>query len=226
MSPAASPAYVADSKGTFGGAELRAWAKPLPANGHTLWSWSKAREPWYPTRMSRPSASVFLASSLDGFIARVDGAIDWLAVVERPNEDYGIKAFYDSVDTIVMGRKTYDVGLGFEPWPYAKMRCVVVTSDTKRTPRHGEEFYSGELSPLFERLGAEGAKHIYVDGGIVIAQALRAGLVDDITVSVIPIVLGEGTPLAPKLGADVGLELVEHRAFESGLVQLKYRVKR
>lgn len=226
MSPAASPAYVADSKGTFGGAELRAWAKPLPANGHTLWSWSKAREPWYPTRMSRPPASVFLASSLDGFIARVDGAIDWLAVVERPNEDYGIKAFYDSVDTIVMGRKTYDVGLGFEAWPYAKMRCVVVTSDTKRTPRHGEEFYSGELSALFERLGAEGAKHIYVDGGIVIAQALRAGLVDDITVSVIPVVLGEGTPLAPKLGADVGLELVEHRAFESGLVQLKYRVKR
>ncbi|MGE0551689.1 MAG: dihydrofolate reductase family protein [Kofleriaceae bacterium] len=79
---------------------------------------------------------------------------------------------------------------------------------------------------MFERLGAEGAKHIYVDGGVVIAQALRAGLVDEVTVSIIPIVLGEGTPLAPKIGADVKLDLVEHKAFESGLVQLKYRVKR
>lgn len=176
--------------------------------------------------MSRPRASVFLAASLDGFIARVDGSIDWLAVVDRPGEDYGIKSFYDSVDTIVMGRKTYEVGLGFEPWPYVGMRCVVVTSDATKTSRHGEEFYSGELSALFERLSAEGTRHIYVDGGVVIAQALRAGLVDELTVSVIPIVLGEGTPLAPKIGVDVGLDLIEHKAFASGLVQLRYRVKR
>lgn len=176
--------------------------------------------------MSRPHASVFLATSIDGFIARTDGGIDWLAVVERPGEDYGIQAFYDSVDTIVMGRKTYETGLGFDQWPYAAMRCVVVTGDTTRTSRHGEAFYSGELAVLFERLGAEGAKHIYVDGGVVIAQALRAGLVDEVTISIIPIVLGEGTPLAPKVGADVKLDLVAHEVFESGLVQLKYRVKR
>lgn len=182
--------------------------------------------PWYEGGMGRPLASVFLAASLDGFIARTDGGIDWLAIVERPGEDYGSKAYYDSVDTIVMGRKTYEIGLGFDPWPYARMRCVVVTSDTTRTSRHGETFYAGELAALFERLGAEGAKHIYVDGGVVIAQALRAGLVDEVTVSIIPIVLGEGTPLAPKIGADVKLDLVEHKAFESGLVQLKYRVKR
>lgn len=176
--------------------------------------------------MTRPRASVFLAASLDGFIARADGGIDWLGGVERPGEDYGIKAFYDSVDTLVMGRKTYEVGLGFEPWPYASLRCVVVTSDTTRTSRHGETFYSGELAALFERLGAEGAKHVYVDGGVVIAQALREGLVDEVTVSVIPIILGEGTPLAPKIGRDVPLELAEHRVFESGLVKLRYRVRR
>lgn len=175
--------------------------------------------------MARPQTSVFLAASLDGFIARADGAIDWLAIVERAGEDYGIRAFYDSVDTLVMGRKTYDVALGFDEWPYAGMRCVVVTSDTSRASRHGEEFFAGELAALLDRLGAEGSKRVYVDGGAVIAQALAANLVDDVTVSIIPILLGEGTALAPRIGHDVLLELVEHRAFESGLVQLKYRVK-
>jgi dihydrofolate reductase len=176
--------------------------------------------------MSRPRASVFLAASLDGFIARPDGGIDWLGIVERPGEDYGNEAFCDSVDTIVMGRKTYDVVLGFEPWPYVRMRCVVITSDTTRKSRHGEEFYSGELAVLFERLAVEGAKHVYVDGGVLIARALAEGLVDEITVSVLPIVLGQGTPLAPSIGRDVPLELLDCRAFESGLVQLRYRVRR
>lgn len=169
---------------------------------------------------------MFLAASLDGFIARADGAIDWLAIVERAGEDYGIKSFYDSVDTIVMGRKTYDTGIGFDAWPYAGMRCVVVSSDTARLSRHGEEFVSGDLAAVFDRLGAEGAKRVYVDGGTVVAQALKAGLIDDVTVSIIPILLGEGTPLAPRIGGDVRLQLVEHRAFESGLVQLRYRVMR
>lgn len=176
--------------------------------------------------MTRPRTSVFLAASLDGFIARADGAIDWLGVVDRPGEDYGAKAFFESVDTLVMGRKTYEVALGFEAWPYARMRCVVVTHDTTRASRHGETFFSGELRTLLERLGEEGAKHVYVDGGVVVAQALAAGLVDEVTVSIVPIVLGEGTPLAPRVGRDVPLELVSHRAFESGLVQLRYVVAR
>jgi dihydrofolate reductase len=166
---------------------------------------------------------VFIATSLDGFIARRDGSIDWLAAVERPGEDYGSTAYYASVDTIVMGRKTYDTAIGFEPWPYARMRCVVLTSDRARTSRHGEAFYSGDLAALLDRLGAEGARHMYIDGGTIIGQALAAGLVDEVTVSLIPVLLGDGTPLAPGLGADVRLELVEHRAFPSGLVQLRYR---
>jgi dihydrofolate reductase len=175
--------------------------------------------------VSRPQTSVYIAASLDGFIARADGAIDWLAIVERAGEDYGFKAFYDSVDTLVMGRKTYDTALGFDAWPYAGKRCVVVTSDTSKASRHDEEFFAGELVALFERLGAAGAKRVYVDGGAVIAQALKANLVDDVTLSIIPVLLGDGTPLAPKIGHEVLLELVEHTAFESGLVQLKYRVK-
>lgn len=124
-----------------------------------------------------PHTSVFLAASLDGYIARADGAIDWLAAVEREGEDYGIKAFYDSVDTLVMGRKTYDVALSFDEWPYVGMRSLVITSDTKRTARHGEEFFSGDLTRLWKRIGDEGARRVYVDGGTVIAQALKfAGL--------------------------------------------------
>jgi dihydrofolate reductase len=173
--------------------------------------------------MPRPRCSVFIATSLDGFIARPNGGIDWLAIVERPGEDYGFKSFFDSIDTLVMGRKTYETALSFDTWPYAGKRCVVLTHATP-TSRHGEQFYAGDLAALVDRLGAEGSKRVYVDGGAVIAQFLASKLIDDVTVSLIPILLGDGAPLAPKIGADVRLELVEHRAFESGLVQLTYRV--
>jgi len=175
--------------------------------------------------MSRPQCSVYIAASLDGFIARSDGSIDWLKVVERQGEDYGFKTFFDSVDTVVMGRKTYETVLGFEPWHFTGKRCVVRTHAAPAS-RHGEEFYGGDLTELVHRLGAEGAKRVYVDGGVIIGQFLAANLIDDVTVSVIPVMLGEGTPLSPKIGHDVKLELSSHRAFESGLVQLTYRVAR
>jgi dihydrofolate reductase len=175
--------------------------------------------------MPRPRCSVYIAASLDGFIARANGAIDWLSVVERPGEDYGFKDFFDSVDALVMGKKTYETALGFDTWPYAGKRVVVLTHSA-RAPRYGEEIVSGDLTELTERLGSEGVKHVYVDGGSVIAQFLAARLIDDVTLSVIPILLGEGVPLAPRIGRDVALELTGHRAFESGLVQLRYRVAR
>ncbi|MBK6690799.1 MAG: dihydrofolate reductase [Myxococcales bacterium] len=173
--------------------------------------------------MARPQCSVFIAASLDGFIARPSGAIDWLSIVERPGKAYGWKAFFDSVDTLLMGRKTYETALGFDAWPYAGKRCVVLTHEAPRS-RHGEAFYRGDFTELVERLGAEGARRVYVDGGTVIAQLLGAQLIDDVTVSVIPVLLGEGAPLAPAIGRDVRLALTGHRAFESGLVQLRYRV--
>jgi dihydrofolate reductase len=175
--------------------------------------------------MARPQCSVFIAASLDGFIARTNGAIDWLSLVEQPGEDYGFKAFFDSVDTLLMGRKTYETALGFDPWPYAGKRVVVLTHGTP-TARHGEEIYQGELGPLVERLGGEGSKRIYVDGGTLIAQAAAAGLLDDLTLSIVPILLGEGIPLAPRIGRDVRWDLEDHRAFASGLVQLRYRCRR
>jgi dihydrofolate reductase len=173
--------------------------------------------------MPRPRCSVYIATSLDGFIARPNGSIDWLSIVEREGEDYGFKTFFDSIDTIVMGRKTYETALGFGNWPYAEKRCVVVTHAPPAS-RHGEEFFSGDLVKLVERLGAEGSKRVYVDGGAVIAQFLGAKLIEDATISIVPILLGEGALLAPKIGHDVRLRLAEHRAFESGLVQLTYDV--
>jgi dihydrofolate reductase len=175
------------------------------------------------TAMTRPRCSVYIAASLDGFIARKDGSIDWLALVEREGEDYGFKSFFGSIDTLVMGRKTYETALGFGSWPYPEKRCIVLTHRAPES-RHGEEFHAGPLPDLLDRLGAERARHVYVDGGAVIAQFLAAGLVDDLTLSILPVLLGEGTPLAPRIGRDVQLELVGHRAFESGLVQLEYRV--
>lgn len=172
--------------------------------------------------MSRPQVSVFLASSLDGFIAREDGGIDWLMKYEDPeNEDYGFKAFFDSVDVLVMGRSTYDVAIGFETWAYGDKRLVVLTH-RPLVPKYGEHTYSGPLSRLVEQLGREGVGRIYLDGGNAIRQGLTAGLVSDMTLTLIPTILGRGIPL---FGVDVpesDWRLVESKSFSSGLVQVRY----
>lgn len=171
----------------------------------------------------RPQLSVFIATSLDGYIARRDGGIDWLQSVERPGEDYGYKAFADSIDTMVLGRKTYETALGFPAWPYAAFRCIVLSHQTL-TARNGETFFCGEPEHLVEKLTAEGARRVYVDGGEVVRQFLAAKLIDDLTISVIPIVLGDGIPLFKGGGTEQPLELLEGKTFPSGLVQLCYRV--
>ncbi len=169
--------------------------------------------------------SVFIATSLDGYIARADGRIDYLSIVERAGEHYGYRAFIDSIDTLVIGRSTYELALGFEPWPYAGKRCIVLTR-SEREAKHGEEFFSGEPRALVERLHAEGAQRAYVDGGAVIQQFLAARLIDDLTISVLPILLGEGIRLFGDTQGDVLLDLVGSERYESGLVQLTYRPQR
>lgn len=166
--------------------------------------------------------SVFIAVSVDGFIARSDGSLDWLSIVESPGEDYGYQRFFDAIDTLVIGRSTYEVALGFDPWPYRGKRCVVL-SHREASARHGEEFFAGEVTALAERLAAEGSKRVYVDGGAVIRQFLSAGLIDDLTLSVIPLLLGAGIPLFGSGSArDQRLELLGSQSFPSGLVQLRY----
>ena len=176
-------------------------------------------EPHHP----EPRCSVFIATSLDGFIAEPDGSIDFLETVEAPGEDYGYADFAATVDAIVMGRNTYDVVSSFPDWPYSK-RVVVLSTQTGLVSTHGEEFYSGDVRELAARLGREGVRRIYVDGGATVRAFLAAGLIDELTISIIPVVLGEGIPLFAGGLETVALTLTDSRVFDSGLVQVRYRV--
>ena len=167
--------------------------------------------------------SVYIATSLDGFIARPDGGIDWLSLVERPGEDYGYGRFHASVDVFVVGRKTYETALGFEAWPYAGKRCVVMTR-RPLSPKHGEERHDGPPERLVARLAADGLARAYVDGAGVIQQFLAAGLVTDLTISIVPVLLGAGIRLFGDASRELRPHLVASRAFDSGLVQLEYRL--
>lgn len=165
--------------------------------------------------------SVFIATSLDGYIARPDDGLDWLKLVERAGEDYGYAKFAETVDALVIGRRTYDTVLGFGAWPYAGKRVIVMTH-RPLVARHGEEAFEGSPEELVQRLASEGTRRVYVDGGNVIQQFLAARLIDDLTISVIPIMLGAGIPLFG--GTEQRLRLDGVQQFESGLVQLRYRV--
>jgi dihydrofolate reductase len=173
--------------------------------------------------MSRPLCSVFIATSLDGYVARQNGSIDWLDIVQRQGEDYGYARFWGSIDAVVVGRGTYQTALGFPTWPYTGKRCVVLTHAAFER-RHDEEFHAGDPQPLLERLGAEGVRRVYVDGGRVITALLATGVVDQLTISVLPILLGEGRRLFGPSDHEQLLSLVRTQAFPSGLVQLEYQV--
>ncbi len=171
----------------------------------------------------RPRCSVFVAISLDGYLARLDGSIDWPSLVQQEGEDYGYQQFIDSVDAVVVGRRTYDTALGFDAWPYSGKRCIVLTH---RPPvaRHGEEFYAGSPPDLVGQLGSDGAKHLYVDGGAVIREFLAARLIDDLTLSVIPVLLGAGIPLFAGAQPERRLTLDEARSWPTGLTRLRYHL--
>jgi dihydrofolate reductase len=171
--------------------------------------------------MARPQCSVFIATSVDGFIAREDGTFDFLSLVEQPEEDYGFADFFASVDALVIGRNTYETALAFEEWPYAGKRCIVLTH--RETPSlHGEQFFAGAPAALVEQLGLVGAQRLYVDGGAVIRSFLADGLSDDVTLSIIPVLLGRGISLFGNEVPELKLALESSQAFASGLVQLRY----
>jgi dihydrofolate reductase len=173
--------------------------------------------------LSRPKVSIYIASSIDGYIARTDGNLDWLHYGHTGNEDYGFKKFTTSIDAVVMGRNTYEVVAGFDQWAYKDKR-VIVLSNTLTEVRKEAELFSGQLTELLVKLHAENIKHIWVDGGITVSRFLEAGLVDDITVSIIAMVLGSGIPLFSVMNQEHKCHLVSTQSYPSGLVQLKYEV--
>lgn len=172
---------------------------------------------------SRPKVSIYIASSIDGYIARKDGNLDWLHYGHTGDEDYGFKKFTSTIDAVVMGRNTYEVVAGFEEWAYKDKR-VIVLSNTLPKVRKEAELFSGQLTELLAKLHAETIKHIWIDGGITVSRFLEAGLVDDITVSIIAMVLGSGIPLFSTMKREHKCRLISTQSYPSGLVQLKYEV--
>jgi dihydrofolate reductase len=169
-------------------------------------------------------ASVFVGASLDGFIARPDGGLDWLPTDAEP---HGYDEFIASVDTIVIGRHTFETVLGFEAWPYGTRRVVVLGSRpvdlAVATARGGiVEQMGGAVAEIAARLAAGGAQHLYVDGGITVQRFLVAGLIDRLVITRVPVLIGQGIPLFGSLPHDVRLRHVGTRWFPSGLVQSEY----
>jgi len=167
---------------------------------------------------------LFIAMSLDGYIARPDGDLDWLSSVEMEGEDYGYADFIATIDTVIVGRKTYDkvLSMGVE-FPHLDKNCYVL-SRAERPDEGTLKFYSGDLGKLVQKLKSEEGKHIFCDGGAeVIHQLLQLGAVDVFILSVIPVFLGAGIRLFKDGRPELPLELLRTQSYESGLVQLHYR---
>lgn len=166
---------------------------------------------------------LYIAASLDGYIARKDGAIDWLSMVEREGEDYGYDAFYDSVEAVITGSKTYEMGLGLKDWPYPGKKTFVLTRRTLRSDRTDVEFVSGDARTIVSGIEAQGFRRLWLVGGGATTRAFqRAGLIDEYILSTLPVILGEGIPLFPPLGSQQPLVLTGVKQYPSGLVQTRY----
>jgi len=172
--------------------------------------------------MPRPLTSVFLGLSLDGCIAGPGGDLSFLdAVATDPPEDTGYEALLRTADALVMGRTSYDTVAGFDPWPYEGKRTLVLTH-RPLAPRVGIETRSGPLADILDALGNEGVAHVYLDGGDVVRQALAADLVDRLTLSWVPVVLGRGVRLFDGDLPTRRFKLEGTSQFPSGLAQTRY----
>jgi len=169
-------------------------------------------------------ASVFIGTSVDGFIARPDGELDFLP--PGGGEPHGYDEFMASVDGLVIGRKTYETVLKFDTWPYGKKPVFVLSTHPLTSAPAGAlvDHLSGNPTEIVSRLEAGGFQHVYVDGGITIQRFLRAGLIQRLIVTRVPVLIGDGIPLFGSLPHDVKLLHVATRHYPSGLVQSEYEV--
>lgn len=164
---------------------------------------------------------LFIASSLDGHIASENGGIDWLF----SDADYGYSSFYDSIDTVLVGRKTYDKALEFEKYPFKGKKVYVFTQ--RLADKSGDVEFASDAAKIAKRLSESQGKDIWLVGGSEIVTALlNAGLIDEIILSIHPIVLGRGIALFNNIQKQCKMTLIKSTAFESGLVQLHYKVLR
>jgi dihydrofolate reductase len=169
-------------------------------------------------------ASAFVGTSVDGFIARRNGDFDFLP--EGGGEPHGYDEFMASVDVLVIGRNTFEKVLSFEQWPYGDKRVVVLSSRAIAPNIRGAviEHMSGSPAEITARLAAGGAGHAYIDGGITVQRFLRAGLIQRLVITRVPVLIGEGIPLFGALPHDVQLRHVLTTTYPSGLVKSEYEV--
>jgi dihydrofolate reductase len=169
-------------------------------------------------------ASVFIATSVDGFIARADGGLDWLP--DGDVEEHGYDAFMASVDALVIGRKTFETVLAFEAWPYGEKPVYVLSTRALAAAPAGAvvEHMAGAPADIVPQLAARGVRHAYVDGGITIQRFLQAGLIQRLIITRVPVLLGAGIPLFGVIGRDIALTHIGTRQYASGLVQSEYTV--
>jgi len=187
--------------------------------------------------MANPDSrvTIHMAASLDGFIARKDGRVDWL----ETSDDFAggvtmapeaVEAFLETIDCYVMGSRTYETALRFEAqgfgWSYGDKPTFVLTSRDLPRIRDTVEFHSGDLAQFVNgRLRPAFRSIWFVGGGMVAAECLRRGLADEVCYSIVPVMIGDGIPFFEKLDRDVALHLVEVKGYKSGTVELRYEVR-
>ena len=172
---------------------------------------------------------VFIATSLDGYIADSNGELDWLNSVPNPDHlDMGYSKFMEQVDALVMGRNTFETVLGFGgDWPYQKPVFVLSrTLDAIPEEYKGKaELINGSLTQVLEAIHGKGYLRLYIDGGVTIQNFLKEDLIDEMIITTIPVLLGGGSPLFSKLPKELNLNLVETKVFLNQIVQNRYTRK-
>ena len=179
--------------------------------------------------------SVFIATSLDGFIATKEGGVDWLDTAGNPDADLGDQAdmgfyaFFNTIDCMIMGRKTMDFLAALPPdiWPYGDVRIVVLSTSLKEVPARLQgkvELHAGPIPTLLEKLENEGHEHAYIDGGRVIQAFLDLQRIEHITLTLAPILLGDGIPLFGSSKSHINLQQASAKAYPNDFVQIKYKV--
>jgi dihydrofolate reductase len=177
--------------------------------------------------MSTPQiqCSAFIGTSVDGFIARANGDLDFLP--EGGGEPHGYTEFIATIDAIVIGRKTFETVLGFPEWPYGEKQVIVLSThslDFSPLRNARVEQMSGTPAQIVTNLATRGFKHLYIDGGLTIQQFLRAGQIQRLTITRVPVLIGQGIALFGALPHDIKLRHVETTHYASGLVKTEYEV--
>jgi len=178
--------------------------------------------------------TIHMVASLDGFVARRDGRVDWLETTDEfadgeALDAEGAEAFVETIDCYVMGSRTYETAIQFEAqglgWAYGDKSTFVLTSRKLTSPRETVRFHSGDLTSLVNDTLRPAYRNIWVVGGALLStEWLRLGLADEVRYSILPILLGEGIPFVHKIGRDIALHLAEVKAYTNGIVELRYEV--